>query len=1191
MFALADHLSAQHCTSSPIITIPETYIGCPGESTDPDNTGAATAVSGDVSCPQGVNVTYSDSTYTNTNCEVVIKRTWTAEYTEQTPIPLASSREQVIWLKDGDNPYIHNCPSSVTLEDSDPIYSWNLPTASDDCGIDTLFSDYESGSSFPLGTTVVTYTAIDLCGNTTTCSFTVTVQECSTSLTIDCPKKFIGCPDDSIDVNSLGIPEVHMSNSSCGDYVLTHRDTVIRDNICNTKIERLWTATIPGTDIFAQCTQVIRLKDEFAPSILHCPADVTIDVSEATYHWSEPVAVDDCKIASFTSDILSGSTFPMGSTTVTYTAKDMCGDTSTCSFIITVTEKQCNNDFDLLCAPRYTGCRGDNISPNHTGKPSVVYISDICGNIVLTYQDHVLNESNCKLKIDRKWTATIEGTDISKTCTQRINLNDDTPPVIYHCPDDVTISADQSTYNWTEPSATDNCSQVTLSSEITSGSSFPVGTTEVVYKAKDECGNVSKCSFKVTVKEVNTGHLLIHCPDDIVIDCGENLHLDKWPLPQVNTSCTSCEKDHIPNFINMGEFNGHRYFCSKYSATWEDAKQIANDLGGHLAVIESYEENHYLSNKLQTRSAYIGLTDRHQEGHFKWVNGEEISYHNWYPGQPNNYRSNQDYVELLDNGKWNDQYNYKKLEFIIEFPCVQIEQTKGPASPAHFNGNYTTIEYKVTDGCGNVKKCSYRVSKYGSLSISCPQDIVVNLGHGHHEASVHWDEPEVETCCSNCNTSSHSIPGFVYMGSRNGHHYYCSEYHATWDDAQEACERNGGYLAVIEDEEENKMLANFLKVQSAYIGLSDHHLEGHFRWVNGTSMTYTNWYPKQPNNYQGKQHYVEMLNTGQWNDQYAYKKREFIMELPGCVDLKQTKGPANGSKFPIGTTTVKYLAKDNCGNQKSCSFTVTVKGTSYSGLCPNDHADSKNYWIQSVQLGHLKNISGNDHGYGNYSSHCFKVERGEVAEVNLSSGYWNDIVPVYWSIFIDWDKNGKFKNSELIAKGKSKSSLRGYFKFSSSLPLGKFNMRVTMNPYTWHSDGCDPLYKGEVEDYCIEIKGTGYVKPGNTGKSAASFKTVILEEYDAILDEGEEYEKEGIGIEETDLHIFPNPFEHQIQLSGKDLEKVRITTPSGQLLKTVNLSQNESIHRIDLREIGSGLYLIVIEGKSGRTELKKVIKK
>jgi hypothetical protein len=45
----------------------------------------------------------------------------------------------------------------------------------------------------------------------------------------------------------------------------------------------------------------------------------------------------------------------------------------------------------------------------------------------------------------------------------------------------------------------------------------------------------------------------------------------------------------------------------------------------------------------------------------------------------------------------------------------------------------------------------------------------------------------------------------------------------------------------------------------------------------------------------------------------------------GVQSVLRTGGPASGSVFPIGTTTVTFTATDIYTNTSSCSFTVTVK--------------------------------------------------------------------------------------------------------------------------------------------------------------------------------------------------------------------------------------------------------------------------
>ena len=56
----------------------------------------------------------------------------------------------------------------------------------------------------------------------------------------------------------------------------------------------------------------------------------------------------------------------------------------------------------------------------------------------------------------------------------------------------------------------------------------------------------------------------------------------------------------------------------------------------------------------------------------------------------------------------------------------------------------------------------------------------------------------------------------------------------------------------------------------------------------------------------------------------------------GGLELVKTEGPASGSAFPIGTTTITYQATDACGNSETVSFTITVTASDsvISVSCP-----------------------------------------------------------------------------------------------------------------------------------------------------------------------------------------------------------------------------------------------------------------
>lgn len=83
------------------------------------------------------------------------------------------------------------------------------------------------------------------------------------------------------------------------------------------------------------------------PTITGCPDDIVLVVPKdgsRVVTWTEPSASGPC-VTSFTSDFASGDVFPLGETTVTYTAAALCAAV-TCSFAVTVTDNPADINLD-----------------------------------------------------------------------------------------------------------------------------------------------------------------------------------------------------------------------------------------------------------------------------------------------------------------------------------------------------------------------------------------------------------------------------------------------------------------------------------------------------------------------------------------------------------------------------------------------------------------------------------------------------------------------------------------------------------------------------------------------------------------------------------------------------------------------------------------------------------------------------
>ncbi len=68
-----------------------------------------------------------------------------------------------------------------------------------------------------------------------------------------------------------------------------------------------------------------------------------------------------------------------------------------------------------------------------------------------------------------------------------------------------------------------------------------------------------------------------------------------------------------------------------------------------------------------------------------------------------------------------------------------------------------------------------------------------------------------------------------------------------WDDAKAECEAMGGYLVSINDADENAFLTSIGAGKRVFhLGANDADIEGDWRWIDGTVMTYQNWREGEP---------------------------------------------------------------------------------------------------------------------------------------------------------------------------------------------------------------------------------------------------------------------------------------------------------------------------------------------------------
>ncbi|KAF3829499.1 hypothetical protein GH733_003763 [Mirounga leonina] len=101
-------------------------------------------------------------------------------------------------------------------------------------------------------------------------------------------------------------------------------------------------------------------------------------------------------------------------------------------------------------------------------------------------------------------------------------------------------------------------------------------------------------------------------------------------------------------------FQGSCYFFSQTQNIWKDAISACQNLRAQLVIISSTEEQKFLKswNTRNNQRTWIGLSDHHNEGSWKWVDNSSLQLSFWKEGEPNNH-GDEDCVELYSDG-WND---------------------------------------------------------------------------------------------------------------------------------------------------------------------------------------------------------------------------------------------------------------------------------------------------------------------------------------------------------------------------------------------------------------------------------------------------------------------------------------------------------------------------------------------------------
>lgn len=352
-------------------------------------------------------------------------------------------------------------------------------------------------------TTPLTLTLQDADGNINTCSINVITLDTLSPHVTNCP------PNQTVNAGAVdcmytladfttGI----ISSDQCGGAVSFNQQPAIGTSLSAGTVQTVSILVSDVSNNISTCSFDLTVAD-VTPPVLICPLNPNVSTNAiCQYEIPDYQALlnvtDNCGVISSFTQTPTIGTLLSGSGTqqlISLFATDQFNNTSSCSFTITLEDV---TPPTITCPGNQSIAINSNCQYTIPDFSSLVTATDFCDaspSISQTPQAGTLVSGI----IDVTITSTDNAGNQSSCTFQASPLDTELPSI--SCPLD--IAQCNPLVNYSVPNGFDNCGVVTVVQTdftgLSTGSTFPVGTTTLSYQASDIVGNTQQCSFTVTI--------------------------------------------------------------------------------------------------------------------------------------------------------------------------------------------------------------------------------------------------------------------------------------------------------------------------------------------------------------------------------------------------------------------------------------------------------------------------------------------------------------------------------------------------------------------------------------------------------------------------------------------------------------------------------------------------------------------
>jgi hypothetical protein len=371
------------------------------------------------------------------------------------------------------------------------------------------------------GRIIRTYTAMDECQNTSTFVQIITLTDevapvasgVTADFTVECGDEY------AIEAPSF--------TDNCDDELTLESWSEEVSASCPQVITYYWSAE-DNCDNVTVVSTTVTIEDTTAPA-LEVPAGYTAECSDELVYdmaYAYDVCYGEIEV-SVSVDTLDGNCANNYQIIRTFTATDLCGNSSTDTQVITV---QDTTDPEFTFVPE-----GGYFSCEETLNYGQAEAEDNCGSAAVTFVDATETICANSYVITRTWTATdLCGNTATAVTTYMVfdnvapEFDQELVDVYVECVDEIPAPV--------QVTATDNCgiAVVSVSTDVIESDECGNQTIWVSYSATDECENVNSTGYYIYVLD-ETAPVLSETPADLIIECGA-----EWPAAPEVTATDNC---------------------------------------------------------------------------------------------------------------------------------------------------------------------------------------------------------------------------------------------------------------------------------------------------------------------------------------------------------------------------------------------------------------------------------------------------------------------------------------------------------------------------------------------------------------------------------------------------------------------------------------------------------------------------